>query len=177
MVQNKTGGNRTKGFARKNERATNTRLRMVECEEEKYAIVRKILGGTRCEVLCDDRVNRHAIIRGKFTGKNKRGNVIQAGTILLIGIRDWVTKKDDKMEECDVLEVYSALEMNQLKQRPTFPIEFIDTSIREMFGSSKAGAKADGFEFTNVEEPEVNTALTDTTVVMETGEEIDIEDI
>ena len=176
MVQNKTGGNRAKGLARKNERATNTRLRMVECEEEKYAIVRKILGGTRCEVLCDDHTNRQAIIRGKFTGRNKRGNVIQAGTILLVGLRDWVTKKEDKMEECDVLEVYSALEVDQLKQRPTFPIEFIDSSIREMFGNSKAGAKADGFEFTANEEPEVNIS-TETAIVMETGEEIAIDDI
>ena len=179
MVKNTTGGGRAKGLARKNEREQNTRLRMSECEEEKYAIVRKIFGGTRCEVFCDDSVTRQGIIRGKFTGRNKRKNVIGAGTIILVGLRDWATKKEGKSEECDVLEVYGPLEIDQLKQRPNFPTEFLNSSMREMFGDSKAAGKADEFIFTTEEAEEmIPTSISAVdTVLMDTGEEIDIDDI
>lgn len=176
MVKN-TGGNKAKGFARKNESGQNySKLRMSECEEEKYAIVRKIFGGNRCEVICCDSVCRQGIIRGKFTGKNKRRNIINAGTILLVGLRDWITKKDDKTEECDVLEVYSAIEIDQLKQRPTFPTEFLDASMREMFGNSKAATKTDEFIFTSEDIAEITTT-TEGAILMPTGEEISIDDI
>jgi initiation factor 1A len=178
MVKNQTGGNRAKGLARKNESSGFSKLRMSECPEEKYAIVRKIFGGTRCEAFCDDSVLRQAIIRGKFTGKKKRGNIIAAGTIILVGLRDWATVKEGKTEECDVLEVYSAFEVDQLKQRPSFPVEFLDTSMRELFGDSKAAAKTDAFVFTSIEEVDMELNETNKdTVLMNTGEIVDIDDI
>ena len=182
MVKNKTGGTGTKGLARKNENASrNVRLRIAEEEGEHYAIVRKIYGGSRCEVFCDDAVSRQGIIRGKFTGRNKRNNVIQAGTIILVGLRDWATIKDGKMAECDVLEVYSSVEVDQLKQRPTFPTDFLDTSMRDMFGESKAAAKTDEFLFTSlftsVDEPEFSMTEPAEIITMPTGEEVSIDDI
>lgn len=178
MVKNTTGGSRAKGLARKNEHTSHTvRLRIAQEKGEQYAIVRKIFGGTRCEVFCDDSVSRQGIIRGKFTGRNKRNNVIQAGTIVLIGLRDWATHKEGKMEECDVLEVYSALEVDQLKQRPTFPTEFLDSSMRDMFGQSKAGEKTDEFLFTTIDGPEFVMTESSEVITMPTGEEISIDDI
>ena len=178
MVKNTTGGSRAKGLARKNEGASrDVRLRVAQEEGEQYAIVRKIFGGTRCEVFCDDAVSRQGIIRGKFTGRNKRNNVIQAGTIVLVGLRDWATHKEGKMEECDVLEVYSALEVDQLKQRPTFPTDFLNTSMRDMFGESKAAAKTDEFLFTSTDEPEFNMTESSEVITMPTGEEISIDEI
>ena len=176
MVKNTTGGNRSKGLARKNETQHYSKLRMSECEEEHYAIVKKIFGGNRCEVFCDDSICRQAIIRGKFTGKNKRRNIISAGTIILVGLRDWATKIEKKMEECDVLEVYSSIEIEQLKQRPRFPTEFLDNATREMFGSSKAAAKTDEFIFTSEDVAEITTT-TEGTILIDTGEEISIDDI
>lgn len=179
MVKNATGGNRAKCFARKNERVVLSKLRMSECPEEKYAIVRKIFGGTRCEVYCDDLTGRQAIIRGKFTGKKKRGSIIQSGTIILVGLRDWCTTREGKIEECDVLEVYGPNEVEQLKQRPNFPVDFLDSSMREIFGDSKAASKSDEFIFTSIEE--FNDIQDDSNkeviVLMETGEEISIDDI
>lgn len=178
MVKNITGGSKSKCLARKNEQSTaHIRLRIAQEEGEQYAIVRKIFGGTRCEVFCDDSVCRQGIIRGKFTGRNKRNNVIQAGTIVLVGLRDWATHKEGKMEECDVLEVYSALEVDQLKQRPTFPTEFLDTSMRDMFGKSKAGERTDEFLFTTVDGPEFVMSEAADIITMPTGEEISIDDI
>jgi len=178
MVKNTTGGSRAKCLARKNEQSGGAlRLRVAQEEGEQYAIVRKIYGGTRCEVFCDDSVSRQGIIRGKFSGRNKRHNVIQAGTIVLVGLREWATCKEGKMEECDVLEVYSAMEVDQLKQRPTFPTDFLDTSMRDMFGQSKAGGKADEFLFTSADEPDFVMTESTEVVTMPTGEEISIDDI
>lgn len=178
MVKNTTGGSRAKGLARKNEGASRDfRLRVAQEEGEHYAIVRKIFGGTRCEVFCDDATSRQGIIRGKFTGRNKRNNVIQAGTIVLVGLRDWVTQKEGKMEECDLLEVYSALEVDQLKQRPTFPTDFLDTSMRDMFGESKAEAKTDEYLFTSADGPDFNMTESSEVITMPTGEEISIDEI
>jgi initiation factor 1A len=179
MVKNKTGGTGTKSLARKNENASsrNFRLRVAEEEGEQYAIVRKIYGGSRSEVFCQDGKSRQGIIRGKFSGRNKRNNIILAGTIVLVGLRDWATGKEGKMEECDLLEVYSALEVDQLKQRPNFPTDFFDTSMRDMFGDSKAAAKTDEFMFTTVDEPDFSMTESSDIITMPTGEEISLDDI
>jgi initiation factor 1A len=164
MVKNKTGGSGTKGIARKNDTKTLSRLRISECEEEQYAVVRKIFGGSRCEVLCGDLIVRQAIIRGKFTGKKKRGNIIQSNSIILVGLRNWCTKKDGKTEECDVLEVYSPNEIEQLKQRPDF--KNLDTTIE----------KKDEYIFTSLENDDI--LLTDLQeLIIDSGDIISIDDI
>jgi initiation factor 1A len=177
MVKN-TGGKRTKGLARKSQQSTfANKLRMSECEEEKYAIVRKLFGNS-CDVFCDDAKGRLAMIAGKFSGRNKRNNLIVPGTIVLIGLRDWATVVEGKTEKCDILEVYSAQEFDQLKQRPNFPTSFLDSSMRELFGESKAAAPIDEFVFSSIEEAPVSLNVTDeNTDIMDTGEEIDIDDI
>jgi len=175
MVKNTTGGNRSKGLARKNENQTFKKLRMSECEEERYAVVRKIFGGSRCEVFCDDNIMRNAIIRGKFSGKNKRNNMISSGTILLVGLREWSGSRKEK--ECDVLEVYGVFEVDQLKQRPNFPTDFLNESIREIFGDSKAASKNDDFDITDSESIHFENTNPEPIILMETGEEISIDDI
>jgi initiation factor 1A len=179
MVKNSFGGSKAKGYARKNEKSSvSSRIRMVQDDAEKYGIVRKIFGGSICEVFCDDQVVRQGIIRGKFRGKGKRNNIITSGTVVLIGLREWATgSKSDKCEQSDILEVYSAMELDQLKQKPSFPVEFLESSMREMFGKSSAGEKNDGFDFSTVEQ--VNTIeLTNTNMdTIKAEEEVDIDDI
>jgi hypothetical protein len=97
-------------------------LRVAECEEEKYAIVKKIYGGDMCEVLCQDNVVRIAIIRGKFSGgKGKRQNIITVSTLLLVGLRSWATVTHGSLEKTDVLEVYSSIEYDLLSSMSSFP--------------------------------------------------------
>ena len=64
-------------------------MRLSKSSDEKYAIVTRLLGNT-CDVICDDGVNRRCIIRGKFTGRNKRDNMLDNGTYILVGMREWV---------------------------------------------------------------------------------------
>lgn len=179
MVKN-TGGNKAKGFARKNEKVgISNRIRMSECEDEKYAIVRKIYGGSMCEIFCDDNICRQGIIRGKFRGRGKRTSMITSGTLVLIGLRGWASEsKSDKLEQADILEVYSSLELDQLKQKPQFPIEFLESSMKEMFGNTASDNKNDIYEFSTIEQTLNEINNDDKQVItVDSGEKIDINDI
>ena len=117
MVKNAFGGSKSKSIARKHESAlSHNHVRMVQDPSEKYAIVRKIFGGSICQVFCHDLISRQAIIRGKFRGKGKRNNIISPGTLVLVGLRDF-----SHSSTCDILEVYSSFEFDFLSQKPSFP--------------------------------------------------------
>jgi initiation factor 1A len=180
MVKNTFGGSKAKGYARKNEKSTGSnRLRMVEDEAEKYGIVRKIFGGSICEVFCDDLVKRQGIIRGKFRGKGKRNNIIASGTLVLIGLRDWATdsSSEKKLQQADILEVYSSFELDQLKQKPSFPIDFLENAMSEICGNTSIEKKTDGFNFSTIEQVE-SVHVKDTNIdIIEASEEVDIDDI
>jgi|LauGreDrversion4_2_1035121.scaffolds.fasta_scaffold71201_3 initiation factor 1A len=116
MVKNITGGNKSKGMARKNansgkEKAT----RISEDEFEMYAIVEKYHGNKMCDVLCIDGESRLCHIRGKFSGKGKRDNTVSKNTWVLVGVREYETVKEGKKANCDLLEVYNDKEKETLK--------------------------------------------------------------
>jgi initiation factor 1A len=131
MVKNTTGGNKSKGFARKHNNGGNKNniLRISEDEGEIYAIVTKMCGNGMFECYCIDEVMRLGQIRGKFTGKGKRDNIVNNGTWVLIGVREWDIKKEEelmgrktclskseKLPKCDLLEVYNDKEKEQLQE-------------------------------------------------------------
>lgn len=177
MVKN-FGGKKTKSVARKTQQTNTTfdvRLRMSTCPEEKYAIVRKLYGNT-CSVLCDDSKERLAIIPGKFSRRNnKRNNFIASGSVILVGLREWATVVEGKTEKCDLLEVYSALEFDQLKQRPNFPTHFIDSSIHDSSGESNI----DACLFSSIEDTPIDTISHDhsSTLIIDSEQLVNIDDI
>ena len=122
MVKNVAGGCNGKKVARKHTTKGKNDLRLSKSSDEKYAIVNRLLGNT-CDVICDDGVNRRCMIRGKFTGRNKRDNMLDNGTYILIGLREWVDegghsrKSDNKnIKYCDLLEVYNSMERDILRR-------------------------------------------------------------
>jgi len=121
MVKNVGGGNKSKGFARKNVTSNSheRKLRISFVENEMYSMVTAYLGNSMCHVLCIDGVTRLCHIRGKFKGRGKRDNFVTNGSWLLVGLREWTCKnnnsKNAKLEECDLLEVYSDEDKNRLK--------------------------------------------------------------
>jgi translation initiation factor IF-1 len=120
MVKNVSGGNKSKGFARKNFAKKDSQLRISENELELYAQVSKVFGGTSCKVMSVDNVELLCHIRGKFRGRGKRDNFIANGTWLLVGLREW--EKDaakGKLLNCDVIEVYNEGDKNKLKNNVT----------------------------------------------------------
>jgi hypothetical protein len=115
MVRNLTGGSGHKSQARKNvQKKPSGKLRIVEEEGEEYAQVIKLYGGSMCQVQCPNNVLRMCIIRGKFRGKGKRGNVLSVGSLLVIGTRDWETTTKDGQNKCDAIYIYSEIEKQKL---------------------------------------------------------------
>jgi initiation factor 1A len=120
MVKNLSGGNKSKGFARKNTLKKDNALIISTDELEVYAQVTKILGGANCQVVCLDGTEMICHIRGKFRGRHKRDNMIQNGTWLLVGKREWEKEPaPGKLLNCDVIEVYSEQDKAKLKNNLT----------------------------------------------------------
>jgi initiation factor 1A len=118
MGKNITGGY-TKNQKRVSTQPSSNRVRLSILDEEKYAIVSKMLGNGMCQVLCNDAKSRICIIRGGFKGKNKSSNIIKAGTWVLVGTRDWETVAPGKLPKCDLLEAYKDSDKSKLLDTPT----------------------------------------------------------
>jgi len=112
MVKN-NGGNKAKKFASKSFNVPQKATRFAIDTGEVYAIVNKIMGGNMCEVLCIDGIIRNCIIRGKFSGKRKRDNILTRGKWVLVGLRDWEITAKEK-QKCDLLEVYTDVDKEKL---------------------------------------------------------------
>ena len=122
MVKNTKGGSGHKSQARKyNKPATATKLRVSEDPSEIYAVITKRLGGEFCHVKCVDGQTRLCVIRGKFRGGGgKKDNFINLNTWVLIGLREFETVKENtnKLQKCDLLEVYNEADKMRLKAIP-----------------------------------------------------------
>jgi hypothetical protein len=127
MVKNDAGGNKGKGLARKHVNAAkcggSKLLRVATDEAERYAVVSKMLGNGMCYVRLLSGGNggsasdKLCIIRNKFKGRGKRDNILDSGSWVLVGMREWASKQDT----CDLLEVYNDGERDRLmKNEPCF---------------------------------------------------------
>jgi initiation factor 1A len=129
MVKNTHGGSGHKKFGRKYTNAPKSnKLRVSEDEGEIYAIVTKMLGNGMFHCHCIDETIRLGLIRGKFTGRGKRDNMVEGGKWVLIGLREWdvpsekstsISKGKEKIQKCDLLEVYSDMDKQRLKESIT----------------------------------------------------------
>ena len=124
MVKN-DGGNKGKGLARKHVNAAKCggakQLRVAVEDGERYAVVSKMLGNGMCYVRLlsggSGTGDRLCIIRNKFKGRGKRDNILDSGSWVLVGMREWSSKQDT----CDLLEVYNHGERDRLmKNEPCF---------------------------------------------------------
>ncbi len=115
MVKN-AGGNKSKKVARKNVSYTGTQdVRKAADASEMYAAVSKIYSSQRCSVLGADGNTYQCTIRGKFLKNKRSGEGLINGAWVLIGFYDWEVRSDGS-KKCDLLEIYSNLEKDKLKQ-------------------------------------------------------------
>lgn len=135
MVKNTQGGSSHKKFARKHSSAARgNRLRVSEDEGELYAIVTKMLGNGMFHCHCIDDRQRLGHIRGKFSGRGKRDNMVELGKWVLIGLREWDISSDKskslsaKLQQCDLLEVYSEGDKARLKETCVENWEILDNN-------------------------------------------------
>jgi len=153
MVKNTHGGSGHKKFGRKftTGAAKNNRLRVSEDDAEVYAIVTKMLGNNMFHCCCIDGVTRLGHIRGKFTGRGKRDNMVQGGKWILIGLREWDTssgeKTTKKMQQCDLLEVYSDSDKLRLKDSISEEWSILDKNDVSRSTTSETTDDTDGFTF------------------------------
>ena len=117
MVKN-AGGNKSKKVARKNVSQggghTND-VRKAADASEMYAAVIKIFISQRCSVLGADGNTYQCTIRGKFLNNKRSGEGLVNGAWVLIGFYDWEVRSDGS-KKCDLLEIYSNMEKDKLKQ-------------------------------------------------------------
>ena len=119
MVRNFKGGKNAKGMGRKHVSTgvSTKEFRKPETDGEIYAGVTKMLGNGMTEVLCLDGTRRICIIRQKFRGRSKRDNTIDIASWILVGLREWETIKEGKLEKCDLIAVYNQHDIdNHLKK-------------------------------------------------------------
>lgn len=126
MVKN-LGGKHNKKIARKsaNQFVSERKLRISETSEEIYGVVLKCLGNGQFIITCLDNCERLCVLRNKFTGRNKQGNLLSIGSWVLIGVRNWETITPKKKEKCDLLEIYSNIEKHKLHQECKIDISFL----------------------------------------------------
>ena len=118
MVKNH-GGNKAKKQGRKFANAAQTLAvtRLSTDPDELYACCSKIFGNGKIGVQCHDGKERICVIRNKFRGRGKRGNIVQIGTWLLVGRRSFEKVNDGKKETTDLLTVYGGRDIKSLKQK------------------------------------------------------------
>jgi len=115
MVKNLHGGRKHKLMGRKFVNAKKNELRIKKDDAEIYGRASAILGNNMFYCKCSDGKERLCRIRGKFSGRNKRDNIINRGTLVLVGLYEWNNSKGDKVDKCDLLEVYNLEEESRLK--------------------------------------------------------------
>ena len=188
MVKNNLGGNKAKGFARKNLTKRDTALRVADEEGEIYAQAVKVMGGSIASAIDIDGNPLRAHIRGKFRGRGKRDNFIGPGTWLLVGLHTWEADnssfKSGEIRNCDVLEVYTDSDKNRLKTSVTSVnwSKFIANDTKTL-GDDKNGDDG-GIIFADEDTQEYEQLIaaqaasgTSNAIIMDDGEEIDVDDI
>jgi hypothetical protein len=109
-----------------------------------------------CHVLCQDNKTRLCFIRGKFRGRGKRDNMISNGRWILIGLRDYESEKaGGKLDNCDLLDVYSDQDKERLKsQVQTVNWGQFILNDRVNTNTNDGDTIDDGFDFTDEKEDE-----------------------
>jgi hypothetical protein len=190
MVKNTQGGNKSKGFARKNLIKKDHGLRVAMVEGEVYAQAVRVLGGSIASAIDLDGNPLRAHIRGKFRGRGKRDNFIGAGTWLLVGLHTWETDKMDKKEikNCDILEVYNDSDKSRLTNsvtsvnwnvfiaNDTKSINSTEDAYDDELGITFADAAAQEYEELIAAQAAKNSS-SNAMILNEEDEEIDIDDI
>ena len=121
MVKNTTGGGNAKRQGRKfanNNRAVD--LRKSENILEEYACATKMNGnGVFVTTFKGKELFCH--MRGKFTGRNRKQNLITTGTWVLVGLRDW----EKEIKNCDLIAVYDRNDVQELQNLPGVDFKYL----------------------------------------------------
>ena len=177
MVRNITGGNGSKGLARKDQTKGSSHIQLSTDELEQYACVTKAFGNGMVEIYTNDNVRLIGHIRNKFRGKNKRNNLITVDSIVLVGLRDY----EKPAKNCDILTVYDQMQVEQLRLMPNLKIDnILKLSMGKVGNNSNSKTNVDVSFVEDADEmPESTTRnrADEQEFELVAQEEVDIEDI
>ena len=128
MVRNTNGGSKTKSQARKSfvkSSDIHPSTRIPQNEFERIATVTKLLGNGMCYVSISsfsDPLICH--IRGKFRGRSKKHNLVNIGSVVLIGLRDWESPHFKNSDLLDILHNHSNPHIVEPSDLPSDDISF-----------------------------------------------------
>ena len=171
MVKNNTGGNKAKRQGRRfaNEPQGGSKgVRKATEAGEMYAAVIKIFGGSTCEVKCNDGLIRQCVIRGKFAFRGKRENTLVNGIWVLVGLREWEVRASGA-PRCDLLEVYSGVEKEKLRQAES-------CSFQHILGAGEATKNDEHDLFTDLTTAQAKIAETAAELISSTDDETEFEE-
>ena len=90
-------------------------------------------------------------IRGKFSGRGKRDNLVDIGKWVLIGLREWDINSSrgekDKLQKCDLLEVYSDIDKERLKESVSENWSILDNNDLSRVNNKEYEEEDDSFQF------------------------------
>jgi initiation factor 1A len=143
MTKNRFGGNRTKRLKNHIHETIDISklpLAISNSNEPKkmYAQVKKLLGDSRMELLCDDSEKRIGIIPGSM----KKHDWIYIDDIVLAQFRECDTDK----KTCDILHKYNKQEVKHLKILGVLAFVTIETFIDESINEEEE----EEFDFDNI---------------------------
>jgi initiation factor 1A len=152
MVKNTQGGSSHKKVGRKfTTGAKNNKLRLSEDEGEIYSIVTKMLGNGMFHCIGIDEKQRLGHIRGKFSGRGKRDNMVEVGKWVLIGLREWDINSSrdekEKLQKCDLLEVYSDSDKERLKESVAENWNLLEANDLSKINKTDFVEEDDSFQF------------------------------
>tara|TARA_B000000475_G_scaffold270773_1_gene267106 strand:- start:1006 stop:1539 length:534 start_codon:yes stop_codon:yes gene_type:complete len=109
MPKNVKGGSKHKKMKNNSnsDEITQSDLILKSGKEQDYGKVEKILGNGRFYLLCNDKVERLGIIRGKM----RKRNWVNMGSIVLYSTRDY------EKDKVDIIHVYSNTVLKMLENR------------------------------------------------------------
>ena len=184
MVKNLKGGNKGKKMGRKFMTApVDKRIRLAEEEGEIYGVVTKLLGNGMFYINDPDGKERLVVMRNKFRGRSKRDNSVVQGGWVLVGEREFESCVKPKH---DLLEVYNDAEKHKMKSsgNPIFAklrSEHDNKKNDDYDDDVSFGFSTNSIQNTNSIDEQLeniaNSVEKVETISMDTGEDVDIDDI
>lgn len=110
MVKNKTGGKGHKKYKKPTGDDTTKQLILKESLQE-YGKVTKLLGNCRCDVMCDDGVQRQCGIRGTMVKRVWINN----SDFVLVSLRDFQDYKADIIHKYNETDAKKLIQMSEIK--------------------------------------------------------------
>lgn len=132
MPKNVKGGSKHKKMKNNSnsDEITQSDLILKSGKEQDYGKVEKILGNGRFSLLCNDKITRLGIIRGKM----RKRNWVNMGGIVLYSIREY------EKDKVDIIHVYSntVLKMLEHKMKLNFNISNDDDNDDDIFTTNES---------------------------------------